>query len=423
MVSERRGRPAPVLGPRRRGEGLARDPRGAPGVVDGRPPAAGARAPSARVASEGDRAGAGDEDDARLTAESSAPGDFHVRFDEERCPRRELELDEEGDRALSLQFVRDAGETDRGGTRRLEVAAERRESFLARTGERFAHSFPADVVGIRGTAASARDHRAIESREHETSRAPASVDADHEIHALILAAREPPAQREIGKDFRPRLAGGGFPFRIRRVTRKKAGVALTNGGAAPKPSLEMAIVANPACAGVGIGSARELASLRDLGLQALAARSPSELCERTAGALALALPDRGVHVQIWSRAAPDGAWDASAGPEMSIRLVREPLLAPAGPLGEIVVDARDRGGRELDEHERAWIAAAAETIALAAARELEHAALQREHRELELALSRLAVEETALERLLHERKRRVRGLLGERTDAAYPSVS
>jgi hypothetical protein len=177
----------------------------------------------------------------------------------------------------------------------------------------------------------------------------------------------------------------------------------------------MAIVANH--------SARELASLRDLGLAALAARSPAELCERAADAIAGVLPERGVHVQIWSRAAPDGAWDASAGPEMSVHLSREPLLAPAGPLGEIVVDARNAEGRELDERERAFVSAAAETIALAASRELEHAELEREHSSLTLSLSRLAAEEAALERSLHERRRRVRALLGGPKDANEPRVS
>ncbi len=168
---------------------------------------------------------------------------------------------------------------------------------------------------------------------------------------------------------------------------------------------------------------RDRSPLHALGLKMLAACSPAELCDLAAAALAGMLPGRGVHVQIWSRSAPDGVWEASAGPEMSAELARGPLLGLAGPVGEIVVDSRDESGRALDQREHSWIAAVTEMVTQAATRELAHEELERNCRELSLCLARLAAEEEPLERLLSQRTAHVRSTLEGLNDRALARIA
>ncbi len=151
--------------------------------------------------------------------------------------------------------------------------------------------------------------------------------------------------------------------------------------------------------------------LHELGLFMARSRSLAELCRLALDALVRALPERGVHVQVWSGMAPHGSWSASGGPEMSPELAREPLLSGADRLGEIVVDARDRRGCGLEEHERAWMTAIGQLLASFASRELEHETLQAERKALASLLEQLAAEEDELEILRSARARRMRAAL------------
>ena len=99
------------------------------------------------------------------------------------------------------------------------------------------------------------------------------------------------------------------------------------------------------------------------------------------------LSGRGVHVQLWDDDAPCGVVEAARGPEMSIRMHREPLTSSAGKVGEIVVDL---DGRELEEREQrvlTLIAVPAATRARAELRRRERAEAQRA---TVLAMARLA---------------------------------
>ena len=72
-----------------RGEPFARDPEAAAFVAEGRAPAAGARFVARGVAAERDRAGAGDDHDARAEADRAGERDARVGVDDEVAARKE----------------------------------------------------------------------------------------------------------------------------------------------------------------------------------------------------------------------------------------------------------------------------------------------------------------------------------------------
>ncbi len=178
MRTEGRHRPAAVLGTRGSGERLASDPRRAACIVDAGPPAAGARPTAAGIASVRDRSGSGDEHDAGLTAERTAPGDLEVGLHVERGRSGEIELGEQRLCLHALFLARHSGEAGGRGPHRFGVAAERAEGAIPCSGERGARALPADVVRIRGAGLAARDHAAVETRERDPSLAATAIDSE-----------------------------------------------------------------------------------------------------------------------------------------------------------------------------------------------------------------------------------------------------
>jgi response regulator RpfG family c-di-GMP phosphodiesterase len=93
-----------------------------------------------------------------------------------------------------------------------------------------------------------------------------------------------------------------------------------------------------------------------------------EIAQAAAEGVLEALGSRGVIVQVRE---PDGKYvEASLGPEMSTRMVSEPLRCGGESIGEIVIDVVDAWGRELTTAELEVLGAIAATTAVAAAGEL-----------------------------------------------------
>jgi len=113
----------------------------------------------------------------------------------------------------------------------------------------------------------------------------------------------------------------------------------------------------------------------------------SSLC---ADATFEALDGHGVHVQLWDDTAGNGTIEASAGPEMSSRMHREPLETSEGRVGEIVVDMCGAEGRELTGHDCEVLAMIAAPAAVAARNELRRRERDQAQHSTILALARLS---------------------------------
>ena len=103
--------------------------------------------------------------------------------------------------------------------------------------------------------------------------------------------------------------------------------------------------------------------LRRLGLALNRELDVREIATVAAGAACQALENRGVYIQF--RTPDDVFIEGSAGPEMSSRMIGEPLTTRNGVLGEIVVDVVGRCGREISTAQQNILAAIASMTAVA----------------------------------------------------------
>lgn len=103
--------------------------------------------------------------------------------------------------------------------------------------------------------------------------------------------------------------------------------------------------------------------LRSLGIALNGDLCVQEMAQIAARHALEALGGRGVHVQFGDL---DGGFaEANAGPEMSTRMLSEPLRTKDGPIGEIVVDLLDREQRPIGSAQRNVLAAIASMTAVA----------------------------------------------------------
>ena len=111
-----------------------------------------------------------------------------------------------------------------------------------------------------------------------------------------------------------------------------------------------------------------LECLRRLSARLVEPLGLAEVAQAAAASVLEALGHRGVVVQVWE---PGGSHtEACLGPEMSTRMVAEPLRCGSEIIGEIVIDVVDAWGNELTQIELEVLGAIAATAAVAAASEL-----------------------------------------------------
>ena len=103
-----------------------------------------------------------------------------------------------------------------------------------------------------------------------------------------------------------------------------------------------------------------------------------------------ALDGHGVHVQLWDDTAGNGTIEASAGPEMSSDMHREPLDTSEGQVGELIVDMYGADGRKLTGHDREVLAMIAAPAAVAARNEFRRRERDAAQHSTILALARLS---------------------------------
>jgi response regulator RpfG family c-di-GMP phosphodiesterase len=115
-----------------------------------------------------------------------------------------------------------------------------------------------------------------------------------------------------------------------------------------------------------------------------------EMATLCADATFEALDGHGVHVQLWDDTVGTGTIEASAGPEMSSNMHREPLDTSEGQVGEIVVDMIGADRRKLTNHDREVLAMIAAPAAVAARNEFRRRERDAAQHSTILALARLS---------------------------------
>ncbi len=128
--------------------------------------------------------------------------------------------------------------------------------------------------------------------------------------------------------------------------------------------------------------------LRRLGVELGSATGMADIARSAARSCHEALGRRGVCVQIFG---PEGSTtERSLGPEMSERLVAEPLVTRDGPIGEITIDVVDAEGRPLDSYDQNTLSAIASTVAVAAQNEFRRTERDDAQYATVIALARLS---------------------------------
>ncbi len=128
--------------------------------------------------------------------------------------------------------------------------------------------------------------------------------------------------------------------------------------------------------------------LHGFALELCAAVSLEEIVQCAARAAHGAL-QRGVLVQVWDEQGGRSI-EAAAGPEMSSRLLNEPLSTHDGRIGAIVVDLEGPRGARLTEVEQSLLSSIAASTAVASHHEFRRRDLERAQHATIRALARLA---------------------------------
>jgi response regulator RpfG family c-di-GMP phosphodiesterase len=110
--------------------------------------------------------------------------------------------------------------------------------------------------------------------------------------------------------------------------------------------------------------AQSILVLRRLGIEMNRADDLGEIARAAAECCFKALDGRGVRVQVFD--SEGSLAECSLGPEMSNRMISEPLMTTDGHIGEVTLDVLDPDGRELTFTDQNTLAAIASMTAVAA---------------------------------------------------------
>ncbi|MFT7667419.1 MAG: CheY-like chemotaxis protein [Planctomycetota bacterium] len=116
--------------------------------------------------------------------------------------------------------------------------------------------------------------------------------------------------------------------------------------------------------------AQSIYCLRQMGIDLNQARGLEEIADVATLAASQALDGRGVSLQF--RNLDEALINFSAGPEISARMLSEPLVTQDGIIGEFVVDVLNPNGRRMGSAQQNILASIASSTAVAIHNELRH---------------------------------------------------